>query len=339
MRQSSHLHTSIVCLLAVVLCHEATAQSVLFDNTDLVLGDGERLAHPNIVWMLAQPFRTDELNTTISSIELAIGRVGPPEGELQLSIWNESGGLPGQPVGEVGIIKDFDSSLSFVERGQPVLETTSFDVLIDLEPDTTYYLNLDLGDVVSTEGIGNSIVNGAPRSMNGTNMAGPLLNIDRGSSDWLSLASFGLGDRWLQMSVEAIPNIDRLSSQVRLDPSDSSLDIDNDGVLTDADRVVWVHNLANTYFGDANLDGEFSSSDLTAVFQASEYEDNITLNSTWAEGDWNGDGDFDSGDLIVAFHDGGYEIGPRTTVAAVPEPSSWVLLTLGVLGVSRIAKR
>ncbi|MEZ6121101.1 MAG: choice-of-anchor R domain-containing protein [Pirellulaceae bacterium] len=151
-------HASIAYLFAVVICHEIAAQSPLYDNTDLVLGEGERLAHPNIVWMFAQPFRTDEQNTTIRAIELAIGRVGQPEGELQLSIWNESDGLPGQLVNKVGTIDDF-ASLPFVARGQPVLETTSFDVLIDLEPNSTYFLHLDLSDAVSTEGIGNNLVN------------------------------------------------------------------------------------------------------------------------------------------------------------------------------------
>ena len=54
------------------------------------------------------------------------------------------------------------------------------------------------------------------------------------------------------------------------------------------------------------------------------------MNSTWAEGDWNGDGEFDSNDFITAFADGGYEQGPRTDVAAVPEPSGTLLLVIGL---------
>ncbi len=58
--------------------------------------------------------------------------------------------------------------------------------------------------------------------------------------------------------------------------------------------------------GDANGDGIFNSSDLVAVFQAGEYEDQILGNSTFEEGDWNGDGDSDSGDLVMAFQAGHY---------------------------------
>jgi hypothetical protein len=87
-------------------------------------------------------------------------------------------------------------------------------------------------------------------------------------------------------------------------------DIDKDGDV-DAifsnlgdDNEVWFNT--QPIAGDANRDGVFNSSDLILVFQAGEYEDGITGNSTWAEGDWNGDGNFDSSDLIIAFQCGCY---------------------------------
>ena len=45
---------------------------------------------------------------------------------------------------------------------------------------------------------------------------------------------------------------------------------------------------------------------------------------------------FDSSDLVVAFADGGYEQGP--SVNAVPEPSSAVLLLVGLLALVRRRK-
>jgi Ca2+-binding RTX toxin-like protein len=62
-----------------------------------------------------------------------------------------------------------------------------------------------------------------------------------------------------------------------------------------------------TYFGDANLDGQFDTGDLVQVFKANEFEDDIDGNSTWAEGDFNADGDFDADDLILALQFGMYE--------------------------------
>ena len=111
------------------------------------------------------------------------------------------------------------------------------------------------------------------------------------------------------------------------------------GAATQADRAALIEGAApdgfNTYFGDANLDGEFNSSDFISILIIGEYEDGIEANSGWADGDWNGDKEFSSTDFIVALTGGGYEIGPRGAVAAVPEPSSLALLVLGMLAFLR----
>jgi hypothetical protein len=57
------------------------------------------------------------------------------------------------------------------------------------------------------------------------------------------------------------------------------------------------------------------------------------MNSTWATGDWNGDGDFNTSDFVLAFQVGAYEQGPRN-VNVVPEPSLFVLITTGVIGIT-----
>ena len=94
-----------------------------------------------------------------------------------------------------------------------------------------------------------------------------------------------------------------------------------------------MHELAKTWFGDADLNGEFNSTDFVQVFQRGKYEtDSI---AGWADGDWNGDGVFDSGDFVIAFQDGGYEQGPRTDAVTVPKPGSVVLMIIGMLAVLR----
>ncbi len=122
---------------------------------------------------------------------------------------------------------------------------------------------------------------------------------------------------------------DLLAMAIRENSTEDAFDLNNDGAVTHADRTHWIHEIQQTYFGDANLDGEFDSGDFVQVFQAGTYE--TTSEATWSEGDWNGDGVFDSGDFVIAFEDGGYERGPRTDPVAVPEPSAASLVVLGVV--------
>ena len=114
--------------------------------------------------------------------------------------------------------------------------------------------------------------------------------------------------------------------------------LDN-GSLTDAtERRNYIHDVMHTWVGDSNLDGEFNSGDFVLVFTAGQYEDTAAGNSTWVTGDWDGDHEFSSSDFVLAFADGGFEQGPRAAVAAVPEPSTVVLLGMGSLLCSMIIR-
>jgi hypothetical protein len=123
-----------------------------------------------------------------------------------------------------------------------------------------------------------------------------------------------------------------LSQVVRLETNDRAYDLNMDQVVDELDRARWVEILKRTYFGDANLDGEFNSLDLMTVFQLSQYEDTALENSGWSSGDWNGDAEFTSRDLVVAFTGGGYEQGPRRSVHPVPEPSFTGLISIVGVG-------
>ena len=78
--------------------------------------------------------------------------------------------------------------------------------------------------------------------------------------------------------------------------------------------------------GDVNFDGTFDSADLTVVFQAGEYEDSETNNSTWATGDWTGDREFDTSDLVFAFQSGGYELQNGNGFVGLPQNQQLALL-------------
>lgn len=113
--------------------------------------------------------------------------------------------------------------------------------------------------------------------------------------------------------------------------NDAAFDLDGDGDADADDRLFWIKDLTNTFVGDSNFDGEFSSADFVTVFVPAKYETGQA--ATWAEGDWNGDKVFDSADFVAAFTDGGYESGQRDGgLVVVPEPSAMLLLVLGMIG-------
>ena len=120
-----------------------------------------------------------------------------------------------------------------------------------------------------------------------------------------------------------VRDIDLLTAAIGSD--DLTFDANGDGSVTAEDRTTWVEQLANTWFGDSNLDGQFNSSDLVAVFQAGKYE--VDEFASWGQGDWDGNQRFGTGDLVAAFQGGGFE--------AVPEPSAVFLLGMGLLCVFR----
>ena len=110
-----------------------------------------------------------------------------------------------------------------------------------------------------------------------------------------------------------------LCHQVNSPVPELRFDLTNDGAVNLSDHDMLISDVMNTFFGDANLDKQFDSTDLVAIFQAGEYEDDIAGNSSWNDGDWNCDGDFTTTDLIVAFQNGGYNQGPKpAAVAASP---------------------
>ena len=128
-------------------------------------------------------------------------------------------------------------------------------------------------------------------------------------------------------------DIDALTNAVRSGLFDSLHDVNVDNKIDENDPSFWVHDIARTYFGDANLDGEFNSLDLVDVLQSGKY--GLDVDAGWAEGDWTGDGRFDRSDILIALQDGGYGRGGRAAVSAIPEPSCALLLLIGLIGVLR----
>ena len=360
-----------VCLcwmpLQFVFAQNATGQTSLYDNMELLpisnvpgsdwIGPRVSTRRRNV----AQQFVMGD-SDNVSSISLFLNRVGGPQGEVGVEIWeNGESGVPSSLVTTVGTI-DLRALSSRPE------EVTFETLVTGLSPNARYHvvLNNENTTISSIQNSYRMSLLGRPNDeqSEGTNGAARILSSSptmfngewRPYADALDRMGFGSVDgcyrgncaNYLRMRVTAAAllgdfdqdgsldadDIDQLSLQLRTTPDNRSFDLNNDSTLSQADREVWVHDLANTYFGDSNLDSEFNSSDLTAVFQAAKYE--LDEDAGWAEGDWNGDGRFDTSDLTAAFQDGGYEIGPRVAVSAVPEPSSAILLAIGIIVISRL---
>ena len=110
-----------------------------------------------------------------------------------------------------------------------------------------------------------------------------------------------LGD-FDESGVLDLPDVNMMNVEIASNANNAKFDLNSDTRVDGADLSVWVRDLRKTWFGDANLDGQFDSGDLVAVFQGGKFE--LDTHATWDEGDWNGDLRFNSGDLVRAFQDG-----------------------------------
>ena len=126
-------------------------------------------------------------------------------------------------------------------------------------------------------------------------------------------------------------DIDLLTTASAAGSQDLKFDLNGDKAVNVDDATLWIRGdaYAHSWIGDADVNGEFNSSDFVQAFIAGKYESQQA--AVWSEGDWDADGFFSSSDFVAAFVDGGYEKGPRGAVAAVPEPSTIVGLLLGSL--------
>lgn len=331
---------------------------VLYDNLDNVRSDGnfeDFLTPGGSDGKIAQQFQLGN-HTNIDQVTVSLLRTrSNASGSLSLELWHDNGlGQPVSPDDPTGKIANLGKIIDITEIPVGTFGEFSFDNLIlGLDPNKSYWIVTNHAEVSGNDDVGVATVFGGdpnyPDPPNydptaGTNGAVYLHANRNRDPGWANLKNvFRLEHFYQAMKVEAkdhgdTVDIDILSSAIRQGLSESRYDVNFDGQVSADDRIHLIHEIENTYFGDSNLDGEFNSSDLTVVFQGGEYEDNITLNSSWAEGDWNGDGDFESGDLIIAFQDGGYEMGARAAVNVVPEPTAGVLLTIGAIAICQLRK-
>lgn len=115
-------------------------------------------------------------------------------------------------------------------------------------------------------------------------------------------------------------DIDLLSMNVGMHELAGTYDLNADSLVDEADRIVWIEDIALTAPGDANLDGEV------------EFGDFLTLSANfggaggWAEGDFDGSGEVQFGDFLLLSGNFGF----AASTQAVPEPNSASLALMGL---------
>ena len=160
-----------------------------------------------------------------------------------------------------------------------------------------------------------------------------IMALHSGASSPLTLGGGGIEGDFDGSGGLDVADVDMLSDEIVAGTHGGSFDLNGDSFVDQTDLELWVVDLRKTWIGDANLDGEFNSSDFVAVFSTNKYEKDET--ASWAEGDWNADNRFDTADFVSAFSAGGYEKGPVGAAQAVPEPTSIGLLSIGLLLLAR----
>lgn len=178
---------------------------------------------------------------------------------------------------------------------------------------------------VSADGLGNVYVQGSTD--------GSLFGTSAGGSDIFlmkfSETSEPTGDFDENGQLDAA-DIDLLSTAVRDATYDPAFDLNLDTLVDQEDRRIWVEELAGTFFGDATLNQTVEFDDFLALSAA------FGSSGGWANGDFDGSADVQFADfLMLADNYGQSGVG----TAAVPEPSCYILLFVGAVGLISCRRR
>ena len=165
-----------------------------------------------------------------------------------------------------------------------------------------------------------------------------------GVEDGLAITGFGIGflvqppelgsaelpgDFDFNGELEAA-DIDLLSKQVG--QTDLMFDLNGDAAVDEDDRVFWIETLAETFAGDADLNGSVEFGDFLALSAG------FGSIGGWAVGDFDGSGDVAFADFLLLSSNFGSSRAADTT-QSVPEPSAVGLCMFGLLATGCVRRR
>lgn len=124
-------------------------------------------------------------------------------------------------------------------------------------------------------------------------------------------------------------DIDRLSTAIEESETNLFLDFNQDMMVSELDRRVWVEELAQTFLGDADLNGAVEFTDFLVL------SENFGQPGGWSDGDFDGNGEIAFSDFLAL----SANFGQVAAVASVPEPNSMTVALLGGLVLISVARR
>jgi hypothetical protein len=127
-------------------------------------------------------------------------------------------------------------------------------------------------------------------------------------------------------------DIDILSGRVHAATYDAAFDLTNDNMLNDADRLMWIEELAGTLVGDADLNRNVEFADFLALAQR------FNAAGGWADGDFDGNGEVQFGDFLALSQNFGLS-SSMEMAASVPEPSCPSVVSMLVLAGTYLQRR
>ena len=140
----------------------------------------------------------------------------------------------------------------------------------------------------------------------------------------------GLGDFQLDGVYDDI-DIDALRAAAGLSPTgnNTAFDLNDDGVINEADTLLLLVERLKTQLGDANLDGTVDGVDLQ------RFELSYGQTGGWYDGDFNGNGTTDGSDFLTWQRNSGNSgAGLAASTKTIPEPTTISLLGFGAFALS-----